>query len=189
VSATAADTQRFADLSAALRLASPTVRALLVLGARVGDLAANPWGSVEASWAPGAAIRVEAAAGRYPPDLTGFAEGYYAQAGIRVYARGSPRERRPPGLEVGPERDGAVRLRVRLAQAASAAAIAGDWNAWDPVPMRPEGDLWVVDLRLAPGLYHYAILADGIWTLPRDVAALDDELGGKVGVFVISPRR
>jgi hypothetical protein len=186
VNGTAADTLRFADLSTALRVTVSRASALLVLGARAGDLVNRPWGSVELAWSPLAAVNLEAAAGRYPPDLTGYTEGLYAQAGIRLYARGSGRAaRRPAALVVEPGTDSVVRVRVRLGRAATEAAIAGEWNAWDPVPLRREGDAWVADLRLAPGLYRSAIVADGVWTLPDGVGGVDDGFGGKVGVLVV----
>jgi hypothetical protein len=186
LSGTAADPQRFADASTAIRLSASRARALLVLGVRAGDLADGPWGSVELAWSVAPPLSVEAAAGRYPRDLTGFAQGFFAQAGIRVYARGTGRGPAPPrraALTVEPGPDGAVRLRVRL-PAASEVAITGEWNGWEPVPLRREGTAWVVDLRLEPGVYRYAIVADGVWTLPDGVVGIDDEFGGKVGVLV-----
>jgi hypothetical protein len=190
VSGTAADTQRFADLSTALRLSAPTAQALLVLGARAGDLSDGLWGSVELGWSPVPRLRVETAAGRYPRDLTGFTDGFFAQAGVRLYARGSGRPtaaRRQAALVVEPGGEGMVRVRVRLARAVAEAAIAGEWNAWTPVPLRREGREWVAELRLEPGMYRYAIMADGVWTLPDGVVGMDDGFGGKVGVL-LAPR-
>jgi hypothetical protein len=190
VSGTVADTQRFADLSAALRLSAPDLQALVVLGARAGDLAGGLWGSAEVDWSPVPRLRFEAAAGRYPQDLTGFTDGLFAQAGVRVYARGSGRAtapRRSAALVVEPRDEGLVRVRVRLARGVAEAAIAGEWNAWNPQPLRREGREWVLDLRLAPGMYRYAIVADGVWTLPDGVVAMEDGFGGKVGVL-LAPR-
>ena len=188
VSGTVADTQRFADLSTALRFSATTAQALLVLGARAGDLADGLWGSVELDWSPVPILRFETAAGRYPRDLTGFTDGFFAQAGVRVYARGTGRAtaaRRPAALVVEPGDGGLVRVRVRLGPAVAEAAIVGDWNAWNPVPLRREGREWVADLQLAPGLYRYAIVADGVWILPDGVAGMDDGFGGKVGMLVV----
>jgi hypothetical protein len=191
VSGTVADTQRFADLSSALRFSTPTAQALLVLGVRAGDLSDGLWGSAELDWSLVPALRFEAAAGRYPPDLTGFTDGLFAQAGVRLYALGTGRAtaaRRSAALVVEPREEGLVRVRVRLRRAVAEAAIAGEWNAWNPVPLRREGREWVADLRLEPGIYRYAIVADGVWTLPDGVGGMDDGFGGRVGMLAVRVR-
>jgi len=47
------------------------------------------------------------------------------------------------------------------------AFIAGDFNHWNPrsLPMRREGDDWIVSLYLAPGKHRYKFFADGAWLL------------------------
>lgn len=187
--ATVADTLRFADLSVGLSVAGRRGRLAAVLGTRAGDLADGAWGSLEAVWTPHARVALEATAGKYPPDLTGFAQGLYAQAGLRLYGWGGPRPRPSAGrmLAVIAESrdDGTVRVAVRLGRSAAAVAIAGDWNDWDPVPLTRDDGSWSGSLRLQPGIYKYAIVADGEWTLPEGVAGMDDGFGGRVGVLVV----
>ena len=68
-----------------------------------------------------------------------------------------------------------------------ALAIAGDFSAWEPVPMRRTGSgVWSVELDLPAGLHQYSLVADGQWTLPDGVAAIDDGFGGAVAVLIVS---
>lgn len=186
---TVADTLRFADLSVGLRAAWRAARLSAVLGARAGDLGEGAWGSLEAAWVPHPRVALEVMAGRYPPDLTGFAEGLYAQAGIRLYGWGTGRPRIAPrhalAVRADPRADGTVRLVLRLGRTARQVAIAGDWNGWEPVPLTRGDGGWVASLRLEPGIYKYALLADGEWILPDGVTGMDDGFGGKVAVLVV----
>jgi len=77
-------------------------------------------------------------------------------------------------------------VRFRLGGAATV-AIAGDWNAWKPVPLSSLGQgRWEGVLALPPGLYHFNLLVDGTeWVVPNGVTTVDDGLGGSVGVLVV----
>ena len=68
-----------------------------------------------------------------------------------------------------------------------AVAIAGDWNQWQPVPLRSLGaSLWEGTLALKRGLYHFNLLVDGSdWVVPTGVATVPDGLGGMVGVLLV----
>ncbi len=70
---------------------------------------------------------------------------------------------------------------------ARSVAIAGDWNAWSPAPLRPlTGDVWEGVLALRPGVYHFNLLVDGSeWVVPSGVATVADGLGGMVGVLAV----
>lgn len=187
---TAADSLRFADLSAGVTLVRRDGRIGGVLGVRAGDLGPGLWGSVDAAWIPHPRAALELSAGRYPQDLTGFAEGLFVQAGVRLFAWGSGRPRpvraRTLAVMTEPAADGTVKVAVRLGRAAREVALAGDWNGWEPIPLARDDGTWSVSLRLAPGIYKYAIVADGEWTLPEGVAGMDDGFGGKVGLLVVS---
>jgi len=191
VNGTAADTLRLADMSVALRVQAGAVRGAASAGLRVGDLD-GPWGAAEIVWEPLPRLAFEVAAGRYPQDLTGFAEGLYAQAGLRLYAwRGPPpaprpSPARPAPVTAHPLGDGRVEIHVRYAQPVRALAIAGDWNGWTPVSLLPDGErLWSIALPLAPGAYKYALVADGEWVVPDGAATVPDDFGGRVGVLVV----
>ena len=77
-------------------------------------------------------------------------------------------------------------VRFRMPDARSV-AIAGDWNAWQPVRLRPLGDdVWEGMLVLRRGLYHFNLQVDGSdWVVPNGVATVPDGLGGMVAVLVV----
>src|SRR5205814_1212771 len=62
-------------------------------------------------------------------------------------------------------------VRFRMPDARSV-AIAGEWNSWQPVRLRPVGDdVWEGALRLRRGLYHFNLQVDGSeWVVPNGVA-------------------
>jgi len=70
---------------------------------------------------------------------------------------------------------------------ARSVAIAGDWNAWRPAPLRALGDdVWESAMVLAPGTYHFNLLVDGSeWVVPGGVAAVSDGMGGMVAVLTV----
>ena len=53
-----------------------------------------------------------------------------------------------------------------LAPETESAALAGDFNDWDPTrhPMKKDKKgVWKVSLNLAPGTYQYKFFVDGAW--------------------------
>jgi hypothetical protein len=67
-------------------------------------------------------------------------------------------------------------------------SIAGDFTGWKPVPMQRDGSRWTYTVKLEPGTYHYAFVAeDGTWFVPESVPGRqDDGMGGHVAVLVVS---
>jgi hypothetical protein len=85
--------------------------------------------------------------------------------------------------------NGAVVIRVPAADApGEGLSIAGDFNKWQPQPMRREGRDWVIRIPLATGVYSYAFrMADGDWFVPESIPGRrDDGFGGHVAVLVVS---
>jgi hypothetical protein len=84
-----------------------------------------------------------------------------------------------------------VYLRLN-APASSRVSVVGDFNDWDPsaTPLRPAGraGIWVVELRLKPGRYHYTFLIDGRrWERdPREPPAAESDFGAPVSVLTVS---
>jgi hypothetical protein len=185
----ARETVVFADVTSGITWTAGPLLLAASGAVRVGDLNDDPWGQLRVQVTPRPAFRIEAAAGRYPRDLTGFTDGLFVQAGVRlVFGSASPRQPVLPttGIVVERTADDAVRLIVRFAGTPSDLAIAGDFSQWDPIPLQRDRDgVWSVILAIPPGVHTYAIIADGTWTLPDDVAGIDDEFGGKVGVLVV----
>jgi hypothetical protein len=69
--------------------------------------------------------------------------------------------------------------------AARSVAIAGNWNAWTPKPLRGLGDdIWEATLQLAPGVYYFNLVVDGDeWVVPGGVATVPDGMGGVMAVL------
>ena len=87
---------------------------------------------------------------------------------------------------VAERRGDSLVVRFRM-PAARSVAIAGDWNAWQPVRLRPVGDdVWEGALLLRRGLYHFNLQVDGSeWVVPNRVATVPDGLGGMVAVLIV----
>lgn len=83
--------------------------------------------------------------------------------------------------------DGRATIRLPARDARGPVSIAGDFNGWVPAPMRREGGEWVLDVPLAPGVYHYAFVGpDGTWFVPESVRGRrPDGMGGWVAVLVV----
>lgn len=77
-------------------------------------------------------------------------------------------------------------VRFRM-PGARAVAIAGDWNAWQPVSLQSLGtDVWAGALHLTPGVYHFNLVVDGSdWVVPNGVATIPDGMGGIVAVLIV----
>jgi hypothetical protein len=186
VAGSLADTLRFADFTLHLRHATSRLRAGLLGGVRAGDLADGPWGSADFAWDVLGPVTFEAAVGRYPEDITGFTDGLYAQAGVRIHARGPSRAPPRPPMNLRRLDDGRVRLELRYRGMGDSLRIAGDWNGWTPVPLTRKGrDRWTVELAMAPGAYAFALLDGERWVLPTGVTGVDDGFGGVVATLLV----
>ncbi len=150
---------------------------------------------------PGWSAAVRAAFATYSwPDGTGENTHRLALSIERGWGRADapPRTRvdiePPPAATSGTLRqsdpEGVVRLRVR-ATAAAAVSVAGDFNSWTPgaTPLHPVGDgWWEVRLELAPGVYEYAYVIDGVWTTPPEATVtVDDGFGDRNGLLEVVP--
>ena len=137
-------------------------------------------------------VSLELGGGSYLRDpYQGLPQAGYVTVGVRVHAsrhpaatQAAPVARLSP-LVPDPRGDSLV-VRFHFDKAHSA-AIAGDWNQWRRVPLRPlGGDVWEGKLALPRGLYHFNVLVDAnTWVVPNGVAAVSDGLGGMVGVLLV----
>jgi hypothetical protein len=190
VGTTAEDDISYADLTGGVTWHRGNIVLAASAGARAGDLADDPWGQVRLEYAANAFTRLELSAGRYPRDLTGFTDGLFVQAGVRLTAGAPPpaaRSVRSPSpvrvLRIDRSR---VRVTFRYHDAVTQLALAGDFSEWEPVPLVEVGrGEWTAELSIEPGVHHYALIVDGVWTLPDGVAGIGDGFGGKVGVLVV----
>jgi len=136
-------------------------------------------------------VAVELGGGGYLPDpYQGLPRAGYVTAGIRLFAarRSTPRAATAPAWPaLTPERRGdSVVVQFRM-DGATAVAIAGDWNGWQPRALESlGGELWTGTLLLPLGTYHFNLLVDGKeWVVPSGVAIVTDSLGGMLGVLVV----
>ncbi len=80
---------------------------------------------------------------------------------------------------------------VFLAPQASRVAVTGDFVNWDleGVPLTSVGDdgVWVAELQLPPGVYHYVFVVDGSeWrTDPNAASQVDDGFGQENSVLLV----
>jgi hypothetical protein len=147
-------------------------------------------GSVLVQVFPSSRVAIELGGGSYLPDpYQGLPRGGFVTAGIRVFThRQRPAHvRRPVYPILMPQRVGdSVVVRFRMPGAASV-AIGGDWDQWQPHPLRSIGqDVWIGTLGVQPGTYHFNLLVDGKdWVVPSGVAIVSDGLGGLVALLLV----
>jgi hypothetical protein len=181
---------RYTDVGGGLRVLRGPVSLEAVGGVRLGNLGTTRWGQVHAEWQVTPALSIEASLGRYAPDVTGFLQGTFISAGVRL-AFGAPMRLTARGLPassamaVRRDRDG-VSVEFRLPPS-QRVAIAGEWNGWEPQPLAAAGEgRWRVRLRLAPGVYRFTLVDEsGHWFVPAGVPSMPDDFGGSAGLLVI----
>ena len=165
-----------------------------LLATRRGDLSTGAWAQAYAGVRLSPKVSLEAAAGSYPRDITGFDQGRYLNLGLRlsVGRAGSaataplPSSAGVPEFEIVRVAGDAVRLTLPVSEATTV-AIAGDWNDWAPAPMERTADLrWTVTLPLAAGTHRFALVVDGgRWMVPPGVTRLPDDFGGEYGLLIV----
>ena len=134
-------------------------------------------------------ISLEFSGGSYLRDpYQGFPRAGYLTFGVRFHTRrgAAPAATQAWQPLTPTARGDSLIVRFHLT-GAKTVAIAGDWNAWKPKPLRSLGrDLWEGVVALRPGLYHFNLLVDGTeWVVPRGVATVSDGLGGITGVLTV----
>src|SRR2546427_3469402 len=119
----------------------------------------------------------------------GLPRAGFVTLGVRFH-----RSPRPPPPTAAPQwaplvpepRGDSLVVPFRMPDARSV-AIAGGWNPWPPVQLRPLGDdVRAGALELRGGVYHFNLQVDGSdWVVPNGVATVPDGLGGMVAVLVV----
>lgn len=201
------DTIHYVDTEIAARWTIDRLELNASAGTRAGDRlvvlqsSGRVWGGIGVTAWLTPRMGIVAGAGSYPVDLTqGFPGGRYAMLGFRIAAARSllspedeavrrylePAPPVAPELEVRAAADGGRTIHL-LAPSARSVDIAGDFSAWEPIPLvRAAGGSWNVALPLRPGTYEVAIrLNAGPWLVPSGLVPLTDEFGGAVGLLVI----
>ncbi|MGH7477444.1 MAG: glycogen-binding domain-containing protein, partial [Longimicrobiales bacterium] len=144
---------------------------------------------VVASWTLPAGLSVRASAGRAARDpLYGAPGGLTVAVGMAwERALGGP-DSEPPVVELTDASGAGQRVRFTFeAPQASRVELAGDFSAWELVPMRREGERWVIDQVVGPGLHRFAFRVDGeTWTVPEHAPGIaDDGWGRKTASFFV----
>ncbi|HEV8264830.1 MAG TPA: glycogen-binding domain-containing protein, partial [Gemmatimonadales bacterium] len=140
-------------------------------------------------------LAVEVGGGGYLSDpFQGLPRAGYVTAGVRLHRM--PRPLAPSALApplpsrlaplIANKRGDSVVVRFHM-EGARSVAIAGDWNAWQPVALRSVGNaVWEAALVLAPGTYQFNLLVDGTeWVVPGGVAVVPDGMGGLVALLTV----
>ena len=128
---------------------------------------------------------VVASGGRYGPDplLDAPAAGSLGVGVSLELARFGP----TPELAWQVLENGDLTLVLALeAPGAASVECAGEFADWERIPMRREGDVWRVEIPIAPGAYHFGFFVDGEWYVPSEAPGLtEDEWGESQGTIVV----
>jgi hypothetical protein len=83
------------------------------------------------------------------------------------------------------ETGGVAMLRVR-APGARRVELMADFTDWEAVELRQDGDLFTMPITVRAGTHRIALRIDGgPWTTAANTPAVDDDLGGRVGLFMV----
>jgi hypothetical protein len=152
---------------------------------------------VSAIWWVRPTVGLVASAGHSLPELSLALPGVrYRSLGVRL-ALGSPRQR--GGRAAAPLVStalaaGASRLvlatskrLVLVGPSTSRADVMGDFTDWRSVPLVRAGDgRWTLHVALSKGVHHLNVrFNDGEWSVPAGTASVDDDFGGRTGLFVV----
>ncbi len=84
---------------------------------------------------------------------------------------------------------------VLVAPAAQEVAVTGDFVSWDPggilLTRRGSNGVWVAEVELEPGIYHYLFVVDGThWQPdPNATSQIDDGFGQQNSVLFVPKRQ
>ena len=125
---------------------------------------------------------------RQPPDwVRGADAAEWVAVGMRFY---EPRPRTARAARVRPvvtviSGDSARRIRV-FAPGARTVELMADFTEWSPVTLAAERDTFEGTFALSPGTHRLVVRIDGgAWRPAANTPAVDDDLGGRVGLLVV----
>jgi hypothetical protein len=195
-----ADTLRYTDFQAALRLPTRRFELGVTGGARAGSVGAavggssRVWGNLTGTAWVSPRMAIVASAGNYPVDLTqGFPGGRFVTLALRFASRGviepaiEPTAPSVPAFEVRPAAQQGRRTLRFNAPAARTVEITGDFTKWQSVRLtREAGGWWSIALPIGVGTHQINVRFDGgAWGAPQGLLTSRDEFGGVVGILTI----
>ena len=177
----------FTDASLAATLErGRAILSLWVAGRTSPALASEGAGGAFVQYFATPRVALELGGGSYLPDpYQGLPRAGFVTVGVRLHhAARTPRVRSAPLVPAVRGDRQVVQFRM---PGARSVAMAGDWNSWQEVALRPLGDdVWEGTLGLRRGVYHFNLLVDGSdWVVPNGVATVPDGLGGMVAVLIV----
>ena len=194
IESTVARSISFTDATAVVSWQAGLLTLGALVGGRTGTLGGKPWAQSRIAYRAAPWVTLEAEAGRYPRDLSGFTGGSYISLGVWLRPRGRA-DTRTQGLYGATARrsvtiestePGKERVTFVVAGARDV-AIAGEWNDWTPVALkRLDGGRWEANLALGKGVHRFSLVVDGAtWMVPSGVPSVPDSFGGTVGLLVV----
>ena len=184
----------FTDATATVAWRMGRVDVSALAGARTGNLGGKPWLQGRVAYRAAPWVTLEAQAGGYPRDLSGFTSGTFVSAGVWLRPGGRRTDTRMPGGYGGGQRAVTIesaesgRERVTfVVPGAQQVAIAGEWNDWTPVALTHlDGERWQANVTLGKGAHRFSLLVNGDrWLVPSGVPSIPDSFGGTVGLLVV----
>ena len=125
---------------------------------------------------------------RLPPDwVRGADAAQWIAVGLRLY---EPRPATARAARIRPviSVSAGDQQRVVLVRAPGARTVElmADFTDWTPVPLRALGDLFQREMDVASGTHRVVVRLDGgPWRPATNTPAVDDDLGGRVGLLVV----
>ncbi len=71
--------------------------------------------------------------------------------------------------------------------AAQRVEVLGDFSGWDPQAMVRDGRVWVLEIPLATGTYHFGFLVDGDWFVPEGAPGQVSDDWGQMNATIVVP--
>lgn len=185
--------QLWSELEAGADWAVGRVRLTALVGARphVGAFRAATWAQAGASIDLLHGVGLDLTAGTSPARIgLGIPGSRFVSMGVRVRpARSAPAgsvRHSTPAAAFAVHDDGAHRYTVTyVASQAVSVQLAGDFSAWTPVDLEPDGHgRWRATIALAPGVHHVSLRVNGgAWFAPPGTPSVPDDFGGTTGLL------
>ena len=79
-----------------------------------------------------------------------------------------------------------ARFRVERGGAQSV-EVLGDFSGWEPRSMVRDGQVWVLEIPLPAGTYHFGFMVDGEWFVPEGAPGQVSDDWGQMNATIVVP--